>query len=368
MKKALISLSLSLFSLIISGNPVYVPDVYLDKFFFDNNKNWTIVLIVNIHSPIDSLIISSSSGKSVCKKQAGDLPDNAYRDNFGIEITNDSLNSKININPDGDSIAITAFYKRWDDLPHSTTESIVYGNYRNSIISKPLIGESIVRYSREGISFCKRDSLGNIGGTIHGHIYDKENNLITKGSFVLSPYLELIDCWDAMGGSGVDGIDINNDGTYSTTLYSLKYNRIAIGICNKIICKPGFYYSQTGTIPINPLTFTIEPNTSTEMDIHLLDDFVDIQKIENNTNELLKVFPNPINNTSFHYELSVPVKSTNCIIHLLNLNGQLVGSYNIDENIGELFLPENISNGSYLLQLKINEKEYASAPIIVNKK
>jgi hypothetical protein len=361
------------------ANPIFIPEVYLAKFSFDENQNWQIVLAV-YSQKIDSVLISSSTQKSICKRtdtlfNLGNplLPPLYPLYSFYYDyliIKNDSLNSNVNINPDGDSISITSYYKSWGDYPASINETIVFGSFRNSIIPKPLKGQSIVRILLNDygtIHHCISDSSGNVAGMLHGHIYDKNNNLITKGSFTLSPFPIYVSCLD--GSYMTDGIDINENGTYSTSLYSVMYKLNTIGICNKYnYGEDCHYYFVAGTIKTVPLNFIIKPGSSIDLDIHLLDDFVNIKQVENHSNELLKVFPNPLNDVSFHYEIGTPVRSTNCFIDLLNTNGQKIERYNILENTGDLQLPSNIANGAYLLQLWMNEKACVSIQLIVNRK
>jgi hypothetical protein len=371
MKKLYLTFAACLIAVISFANPVFTgPPFALNKFYFDNNQNWKIIFMGNGYP--DSVLVCSSSGKSICEKYKYPFDTNClklYQCFFCFQylcynIVNDSLKSNVNINPQGDSLTLIYYYNK-----SSTTETIVFGNYRNSIIPAPLKGQSIVTFliytqtQPQVIFHCLSNSSGHTQGTIYGHIYDKNNNLITKGTIALNPFFTEVDCeWSVA--RGADGIVINSDGTYSSKLYSLSYNIASIHSCVPWECG-GNYYWETGTASITPLKFTIEPDTSINIDIHLSGDFVGIKNVTANSIELLKVFPHPINSYSFHYEISTPVKSTNCYIDLINTNGQEIERYNIYENTGELNLPANISNGTYILQLRMNEKVYSSTKIMV---
>jgi hypothetical protein len=358
MKKIFLSFAIGLIAIALNANPIYIPPVYLYKFFFDENQNWEIFM----DGWADSLLISSSSGKSICKKFTfGVNTYHPYYPDYGFIIRNDSLNSPVNINPEGDSITIVSYTHNWG----RDSETFIYGNFRNSIIPKPLKGQSISAFWTDGMVFyhCLSDSLHNLKGALHGYIYDKNNSLIKKGSIALDPFPIYVS-WPCADGSYVlHGLDIYTDGTYSTKLYSQIYKLGTIDICSHTC-----YYYSIGTAKIAPLNFTIYPDSSVVLDIHLLDSIVDIKKVEANLNELLKVFPNPINEISFHYEISTPVNSTHCIVDLINMNGQEIQRYNIIGNSGELQLPSNISNGTYLLKLLMNDKVYSSVSLVVNRK
>jgi hypothetical protein len=365
MKKFILLFALNLVAVYSNANPVYMPIAYVNKFFFDENKDWEIIVTADVFT-LDSILISSSSGKSICKK----LIQSPLVD-YSIKIRNDSLESDLTINPEGDSISLNYYYNFGSNTQDSTSDYFVYGDYRNAFLSKPITGQSIKRIlinSSDANYYCKCDSSDHCGGLLQGHIYDKNNNLITKGHFSLSPIPEHILCWDFMSGFGVHGIDINNDGTYSASLYSVIYNLSSIKNCIKRNCAPAsYYYSVFDTVRIAPLNFAIEPDSTLELDIHLLDDFVGIKKVETTSVELLKIFPSPLANTSFYYEINVPVKSTSCDLDLLNISGQLLMKYKILENSGELNLPSDITNGIYFFQLHMNGKLYFSKQVIVDK-
>jgi hypothetical protein len=366
MKKVCLTFTIGLIALFSSANPVYVPTIYVSKFFFDENQKWEIIMTSN-STALDSILISSSTGQSMCRKMSQSL----IYSNYSIVIRTDSLDTNLNINPEGDSITLISYYNGSESSEGLTNETIVYGNYKNSTIPKPAKGQSIVAFWTDGsvpYYHCLSDSSANLKGTLHGHVYDKNNGLITSGSVIMSPFEIPVSCSDALSSYGFSGIDINADGTYSTKLYAVKYNLDTIGISIRDSCTGGVYYSKVGSKKITPINFSIQPDSSIELDVYLLEDITGINEVKSGSNEPLQIFPNPIHANYFHYEISTPVKSTHCFINLLNINGQTIESYSISENSGDLNLPVNISNGTYLLQLQMNNEAYLSKQIILSGK
>lgn len=356
MKKLIITLFSFFYSFIILSNPIYIPKIVLDEFSFDDNKIWKIILIP--YKLFDSILISSSTEKSIYQI-------NPELENDYLIITSDSLNSKVNINYEGDSISIISYYLSWQNKIDSVVETIVFGNYTNSTIPAPLKGQSIKSFLIDEIFYyCLSDSLNNMFGTLHGHIYDKYNNLITHGLFSINPFPEIRE-WPDKVEYVIEVFSIANNGYFSILLYSRKYNFRRILTLNQGYCElPSCYKS----VAIFPIDLSIYPDSSHEIDIYLLDDISGINQNVIIEYAPLKVFPNPNNGISFSYKISIPVKSTHCSINLFNINGQIIQHYNISDNSGELQLPLNITNGTYLLELLMNERPYFSTPLIVDKK
>jgi hypothetical protein len=332
----------------------------LHEFSFDENQNWEMYLYT--YHEIDSLKICSSTEKSTYHFS----PDYNQSD---ILLNNDSLYPNVNINPEGDSITIIFYFP--DRYTHeSFVETIVFGNYPGANIPKPQKGQSIIRLleTEMGTNYhCICDSSGKFSGNLMGKIYDKDNNVITTGSFNISPFPIYQQCME--GTLGTYGTDVKIDGTYSVNLYSMIYDMNSINICSKKTETSNncTYYVITDSVAINQLNFTILPDSTVEMDIHLLDDYVGVENIKINSPDILKIFPNPLDDDEIHYEITIPVRSTNCFIQLYNTNGQKIGYQKITDNRGELTLPLHISNGVYILQLWMNGKTYQSKQLIVNR-
>jgi hypothetical protein len=359
MKKIISLLFITFLIQALYSNPIIVPYFYIEKFYFDENGKWKIE--VNTPGKLTEVKVSSSSGWAFLR--------NLKIMKSIFTISNDSLDSNLKINQEGDSITVTAIFINRENLYDTISENIVFGNYKNSVIPKPINGQFIQRYGFYESYFCISDSEGNTEGTLHGHIYDKNNNLITKGHFCLSSYVFEVHC----SGNGFKfrpGCDIYNDGTYSATLPCLRFNIDTIASCKKDSCGPDpayRYYIKTGNAHITPINFTITPNSSINMDIHLLSDFTSLKKDESSDFNLFKIYPNPINSINFRYEINVPVTSTNCSLNLFSITGQLIKIYSIKNNYGDLILPENIKNGSYFIQLQLNQKKLAGIKLLVDR-
>ena len=170
------------------ANPIYVPEVYLKSFAFDQNGKWEIELNAIL---VDSIRMSTSTSAALF------YPSHNRKDQH-LSFTNDSLMSNLPININGDSITITSYWNGWQEKLDSATEIIVFGNYPNSFLPVPENGLSITDLYQEtsGSNFyCICDSTGKVAGTVHGYVYDKNNNLHTSGSISLSPFFCFCGLW-----------------------------------------------------------------------------------------------------------------------------------------------------------------------------
>jgi len=362
MKKILLTLVAGINICISMANPIYMPEIYLGGLSFDENQDWKMKL--SIWGETDSLIICSSTERSIFKIPA----DIIYT--YELILTKDSLNPTVNINPKGDSITIISYLPHNNYRPDSLVETVEFGDYPGANIPKPQKSQSITRILKSIMRtnyHSIQDSSGNCYGTVHGRIFDKSNKLITCGSLNIDPFP--LDPRHVYFGNERIGTDINIDGSYSVNLYSQIYEiNIIIPCSKKVAPNNDNYYIPTDTVAINPLNFTMFPDSTIEMDIHLLDDYVGIENIQINSPDLLKAYPNPLINNELNYEISVPVRSTNCFIQLYNATGQIIWHQNIKDNRGLLTIPSYISNGTYILQFWMNGKAYQSKQLIINRK
>lgn len=353
---------------------ILLPYYSVNKFFFDKNQHWVINISSNRDTiPPDSVLVCSSTGKSICKKYIK----NAQTIPYSFTLNYDSLSSNVIIKPEGDSVTILFYSNSIDTIiingivNRYQGDQFVFGNYRNATIPKPRNGQSIV----PGISNfqispllqemvnCIADSSGNTRGSIHGHVYNEFNKLITNVSLSINPFLAWSYCW-CLNTSYIfpDTFIVNNDGSYSAKLLSLIYHFGTINICGNNACG---VIGIINNANIDSLNFTLEPDTSVLMDIHILSDFTDINTVMNNQNVIFRTSPNPLNSNTFNYEISTTDIPSNSFINLIQINGQEIMRYNINNNTGVLQLPENISNGTYLLQLNMNNAVFATTKIIV---
>ena len=349
-----------LITLIVNANPIYLPMVYLDRFSFNEEQQWKMVLM--IFTEVDSVFISSSTGIAKCKNNT-----NLYLE--PVDITVDSLYNIVNIDPEGDLVTIISFYTDWQDAVDSITETFVYGNYPHAIIPAPSAGQSIVRIlpSLYGTDYhCLSDSLDVVTGTLYGKIYDKENQPVTSGSFNISPFPVYLSCDD--GSYGTNGFDVDEYGSYTTSLYSVIYQTDKIDVCSKNTgVPPCNYYTVDRIINIDSLHFTMLPGLSLEEDIYLKDDWVAFDEHKARNLNAISIFPNPVEQNCFHYEISMDNVPAQKSLQLRNTAGQLIWDRNINENTGDLVLPQRIGPGIYFLQLWIDHLPSQSILLIVER-
>ena len=84
-----------------------------------------------------------------------------------------------------------------------------------------------------------------------------------------------------------------------------------------------------------------------------------------NQENIFKITPNPIKESSFSYEIAIPVKSSNSYIVLFNMIGQMVGRYSINESKGRINFQHKMQAGNYTVRLFVNDKNYANSKIII---
>jgi hypothetical protein len=323
---------------------------------FNAEKQWKITL--RIFLTPDSIMISSSSGRSVYKNFSYDL----------LPITADSLKSNVNIDAGGDSITIVSYFMSWEYALDSLTETIVFGDYPGALIPVPLEGQSIVRIFPDIMEtnyYCLSNSSGSIMGTLHGRIYDKENNSIINGSFNLSSYPVQFNCAD--DSYQINGFDVNEDGTYSAFLFAVMYCQDSIQVCTHQPAGNCYIYAVSGSVKMDSLQFTMYPDSTVEQDIHLRGDYSSIPGQDQNMTGVLKIFPNPATNGYFHYEFGIPVKSAKCFFIVFDSGGHSVWTHPVKENSGDLEFPSGLPDGIYILQARMNERTIASAPLVIKR-
>ncbi len=348
MKKSLLTIIAFFVISLLNANPIVTPGLAISELQFDINGKWVMELgyfYTDNKVKIDSILIKTNSGTSKLKRF------NIVGDNGILLVENDSLNSVLNINPVCDSIQVMYYFFGYNN---NNNDPITYG-YPNSALKRPKIGQSIaaswVSY-RSSYSLDKSPSIGEINdttgmcGTIKGYIYDKNNHLLTRND---------------IGFMGLASVFKSNpDGSYSARLFSCN-NHIA-NLWNYILPFSGGY---TG-VNISPMDVSIEPDTVVTVDIHLLGSLVaGIDNLQMNEESLIKILPNPIKGLSFNYEISIPVKSSNSFLQLIDMNGKTVSTYPITESKGQINLPQHTVNGTYTICLLVNNKNYSTSKILI---
>jgi len=351
MKKVLLIVNSILLVTILRANPIGPPSIVLSELFFDMNGKWVIELQYfdtdQKEWPIDSIWIKTSSGISRVKRI------NIIGFTGVFVIDNDSMASNLIINPVKDSIQISYTFGTYKE----TNIALVYGNSPDYAIRNPINGQSIARipnneYLQQKYSIDKSPTIGGVNdtlgmsGTIKGHVYDKNGNLLPNSTGWLNNYQTGLNFY------------LNLDGAYSSRLYSTKNHLDEL-----------YYHSTLTTgeyVNITPIEVTMQPDSVITIDIHILSSLnVEIKDINKASESIIKIFPNPLNGLILNYEISLPVKSSNCTIRLVSLNGQKIAEFHITDNSGMLNLPSNIENGSYMVLLFLNDKNYSSSQVLI---
>ncbi|MCL2597316.1 MAG: T9SS type A sorting domain-containing protein [Paludibacter sp.] len=347
MKRFFLPIMLFISILRVVANPLPVPSVEISELQFGADGSWILEIAVSPvgANSIEAIWIKSNSGKSMIQNF---VDDGSYK---LLVVENDNLATPLTINPLQDSISVTFV---WLDYEGWYSEPLIYG-YPNSNVRTPKIGQSIaaIFYSGGPYSITNSPTIGvendstGMMGTIKGIVYDKDglplSNMGERG--LMFEYLGSI-------------FYPQSDGSYSTRYYSrdndevwsLKYR----------------YENVYRSVGITPITFSMQPDSVIIRDIYLTGEIATgINKINSNTESVLKIYPQPVKQQSLNYEISIPVKSAETYLIFRNMNGQAIYKFSVTENKGIITLPENIKNGSYIVQLISNRKNYATAKLIV---
>jgi hypothetical protein len=301
---------------------------------------------------VDSICIKSSNSRvkwnGLLMGEGG-----VYANPEAVLLRNDSLDSDLIINPEGDYIQITTYYK-W--APDSISYTLTFGNYPGATVRSPDEGESIV-WANEYYCIDVTPTIGlpndeeGMFATVRFNIYYPDGQAFYASDARLfdANHLQLIPIYK------------NEDGSYSGTLYYCRYLIDKLYINNG----SGRYYEYWEFK--NPINCWMDDAINRDYEITIridLDQFTDIQSIKPEK-IVLKIIPNPVTENAFTYETTLPVKSAKSIIEIIGLNGQTIAQYPVFENKGRIKLPTNIAKGIYTAALTVNTKKYAAAKIVV---
>lgn len=357
MKKILITIIILFVFIGLSANPIRTPWITISEIYFDNHGKWVLELQYYDEQEdmsIDSIWIESKAGISKIRRF------NLSGSTGLIVVREDSLLSSLDINPVSDSVQLIYDSKIYNESNiKRESDPVVYGQLINSSLSSPQEGQSIAKifssvFSRNGLlTLDKSPTIGTINdtigvsGTIQGNIYDKNNKLLNNTKIRLD--------------HSETGLRIfpKADGSYSTRVLSKRYHIYSF------IC-----YSTDGKFSfttINPIDVWLRPDSIITVDVHLLDSLtVGVPEISSISESIIKMYPNPVNEL-LEYEISLPVISSNCYLDLVDMNGRMVGRYDISDNHGIIHLPPNMDEGVYLVKLYANNRNYSSSKIIVSR-
>lgn len=355
MKKVIIYLIFGLIPInVLFSNPIILPQAFISELMFDGNNNWILEISFQYSEPYykqkyDSICIGTSGGFSRIKLE--NIKDGT---NLFV-ITSDSLVTPLSINKSGDCIKLYSFLS--SQYSQVLVDSLCFGNYPNSVIDSLQSGYSIERLFYNLYSKDKTPTIGlpndTVGtcGTIKGYIYDNNNNPVTKGIFILD-----------------NPISIQNDGSYSTKVYS-----------RKVTFKRMFYNYAPNTfqnVYIDSINLNINPDFIYAKDIHILSDLMaGVKEKKYSTNDDIKImnYPNPFNSsTTFKIEVPSSFQNKQSRINIYNSLGKRILTINFRNNSqviwdGKDFNGNSVSSGVYYYQLILANKKSKSGSMILLK-
>jgi hypothetical protein len=348
-KIQLILLMFTLFAHHLFSNPLPIPKAIISEFKFESNGSWVLEISFQQSAPFsrqyfDSIFVVSSNGISQLKF------DHIQDGTQICVITSDSLKTPLAINSKGDCIKLYSYSIHRE---YRLVDSVSFGNYPGAAIVLLQPGYSICRMSFD--KFCK-DKSPTIGspndtagtcGIIRGHMYDKENKLITKGVFKLDYPIAFI-----------------GEGTYSTPVFSRKLN------CSKIERYVDQFTSKFELV--DSLCIDLEPDSVIEKDIHFKDYVVSVKEnIQKQSYDFAVMnYPNPFNSsTNFIVKIPANLNHTTGCINIFNVNGEMISSISLSNNStiawnGKNQNGEIVSSGVYYYQLVLDNTVYKNGSVI----
>jgi hypothetical protein len=359
MRKIILFFIITLISInTLLSNPIPSPCAMISELLFDEHDEW--FLEINIYASqnglaeFDSICVETSNGFSRIRL------DNIANSANLLVVTSDSLTNPLLMNRAGDYVKLYSY--RYSST-NSYSTLLRFGNFPGSIIDSIQIGYSIVKIFPDIFAKDKCPSIGlpndTVGtcGLLSGHIYDKNNKLVTEGTFGLVP-------------QGADYLDCNfsilNDSTYLTNVYSRKatYNHL---------------YFHHGSMPayldIDTIELNINPGVVYEKDIHILEDFSGVKENTFKPEYEISVinYPNPFN-TSTNFAITIPFsqKYRQKQINIYNTLGQKINSITISNQSsvqwdGKDNNGNTAATGIYYYQLVLDNRTYKSGSMILLK-
>jgi hypothetical protein len=185
-------------------------------------------------------------------------------------------------------------------------------------------------------------------GTLKGKVYDKNNQLVLNDSMTFSYYFEPYY-------PPIKYVKIDGSGSYSTNVLANRFSRDYVYFLNK-------------EIKIKPIAIDVEPDAIMEQDIYLLEDYVDIDEVTIIDNSPIRIYPNPLSGgQELRYEVGAPVKSLDCRMEIISMDGRVTYESKITDNSGSITLPHSLPNGTYLVNFKLNNKTHYATRLIIGK-
>jgi len=335
------------------NNPIVIIPRYISEFKFEKDSSWVLELDFNLTShgygPIrNTICITTSYGSS-----SGHVY-NVNDSSMICVIYSDSLDTPLPANRRGDCIKL--YFDSLTANGGKAVDSLIFGNYPYSMIDTIPSGYSICRSKSYNYYMDKSPTIGlpndTVGacGLFRGYIYDKNNNLVTKGTF------------------GLDNpLIIQNNGRYSTSILSgqKSLSRIA-----------DYYNSSSWSVALQTISLNVYPDSLYEQDIHLISDYVMWENNpETETDNAVKIinYPNPFNlSTNFYIKIPSSMQFTNGVINIYNVTGKIVNSIKVPKSSfarwdGNDYKGLTVSSGVYYYQVVFDKKVIKNGSMILLK-
>jgi hypothetical protein len=327
------------FTLKIFANPVISTYISFSELYFDHSGNWELELEYFGFKELDSVFLVSTTDSIKLSKEI--FP--PYCDLlYGLKIlTRDLVDTNFNINRQGDRIKLIQY-----SSVGVITDYIIFGNYPGASIGSPREGQSICRY-RDLNVIDKSPTIGNsndtlgIKGTLKGTIYGKYSNLVAHEHFYHN--------W-------IDEFETSGDGKYSIRTYA-----------RPVILKYIVYHKDNHhqTVPIEEISYDLEPDSVIERNIHLLDELM----IWDSDDQILnttpfKLYPNPVAaSEKLLLEIDLPVKTSDIWIEITGLDGKLIRKEKVRDM--ETWIDTPDVQGIFILNVLLEQKIIASGKIVI---
>jgi hypothetical protein len=325
---------------------IYVPPgAAISELYCDANGDWQLEISYftgnDEYFNYDSIVISTAKFSYKLHLPVINEQEIAY-----LILNKSKIGDSLDIIGVGDSIYIKTYieegYVTYDE------NSLIFGNYKNSMISKPEEGKSIALF--EGLNrFYALSNLPTLGaannpigalGRIQGKIIVSEEEIPYGGSFAITFEFRQ---------------ELNGD--YFTYLLPGEHKISQIYF--------DYYEVITQWIDIQPLEFTIKIGDTLNRDIQVTDKlFLNVN--ENKVYRDFEVYPNPASDRIF-IDPKDYQKYKTVTIQLLDINGRAVVNLtkSADESI-KINLQNNIKAGIYILNIQNQDRVVYSEKIIVN--
>jgi hypothetical protein len=99
-----------------------------------------------------------------------------------------------------------------------------------------------------------------------------------------------------------------------------------------------------------------------------LEDYTGIGEINIMDNSPIRIYPNPLSGgQELQYEVGAPVKSLDCRMEIISMDGRVILESKITDNTGSITLPHSLPNGAYIVNFKLNNKTQYATRLIIGK-